>query len=130
MDKIFFGNCQLPTLIALTESEQQLGLMWKSWPPPIMAFPYDSVEIRKFWMKNTISPLDIVFCRNGKVIKVIAGKPLSLQHVGPDFPCDLVVELPKGLAQQLNILPDTKVKLVYGLLTLARKYELKLSKNC
>lgn len=129
MDKIIIGNYELPTLIALTEEEQKMGLMGRTWPPPIMAFPYNSARIRKFWMKNTISPLDIIFCRAGTVLSIINGEPLSLNHVGPDEPSDLVIELPKGMAKKLGVTVGTKTKLVYGLFTLARSYEMKLSKK-
>ena len=130
MDRIIFGSHQLPTLVALTEEEQRIGLMKRNWPPPIMTFPYATAEVRKFWMKNTISPLDIVFCRAGLVISIVDGKPLSLNHVGPDEPSDLIVELPKGTAENLGIVRGTKTRLVYGLFTLAKKYEIQLSKKC
>lgn len=128
MDRIIFGNNSLTTLVALTDEEQRRGLMHQPWPPPIMCFPYRNPAIRKFWMKNTTSPLDIVFCNAGYVVSVIKGIPLSLNHVGPDFPVDLVVELPAGTAKSLEIMAGTKVKLVYGLSTLARKIELNLLK--
>lgn len=129
MDKIIFGNHSLATLVALTEKEQRRGLMHQPWPPPVMCFPYNTSAIRKFWMKDTISPLDIVFCRAGKVISIVNGIPLSLNHVGPDLPSDLIVELPKGTVENLEIQPGTKVKLAYGLFTLARKIELDLLKR-
>lgn len=130
MDRIIFDNHILATLIALTEDEQRIGLMKRAWPPPVMAFPYEKAGVRKFWMKDTISPLDIVFCREGRVVSIVTGEPLSLKHVGPDIPSDLVVELPKGTAEKLGIVLGTKTRLVYGLLSLARKYELNLSKKC
>lgn len=129
MDRVVFENHSLPTLVALTEEEQRIGLMRRPWPPPVMAFPYDEARVRKFWMKDTISPLDIVFCRAGRVVSIENGEPLCLKHVGPDEPCDLVIELPKGTAEKLGIAPGTKTRLVYGLFTLARKLEMKLSKK-
>lgn len=129
MDRVIFGNHQLSAIIALTEDEQQKGLMKHPWPPPVMAFPYDSARVRKFWMKDTPSPLDIVFCRAGRVLKILPGEPLCLTHVGPDLPSDLIVELPRGMAHNLDIVPGTKTKIVYGLFTLARKIEIKLLKN-
>lgn len=128
-DKVVFGNRQIPTLIALTEEEQARGLMFKKWPPPIMSFPYDEAKIRKFWMKNTISPLDIVFCRASKVVSIIEGKELSLNFVGPDEPSDLVVELPRGTAADLGIAVGTEVRLIYGLFSLAKRLELRMTKK-
>ena len=92
-----------PAVIAVTEAEQLRGLMFQEWPPPIMAFPAVTASYRKFWMKNTISPLDIVFCRDNKVIGVFSGEPLSTALVGPEEPSGLVVELPAGYAAKLGL---------------------------
>ena len=92
-----------PVKVAVTEAEQRQGLMFQEWPPPIMVFPYRSASYRKFWMKNTISPLDIVFCKANCVIGIFKGEPLSTKLVGPDEPADLVVELPAGTAENLGL---------------------------
>ncbi|MFA5758037.1 MAG: DUF192 domain-containing protein [Clostridia bacterium] len=99
------------TVIAETEQEQQYGLMWKEWPPPIMSFPYSQASYHKFWMKNTISPLDIVFCRSGSVVGVFKGTPLSTELIGPNEPSDLVVEFPAGYADKYGIVIGSNVGL-------------------
>lgn len=122
MDTIVLGAQKLPTLVAITEEEQTQGLMYKPWPPPIMTFPFKQAKICKFWMRNTISPLDIVFCKSNKVVSIFEGKPLSLIQVGPNEPCDLVVELPKGTAKKLGIAVGSFVDLKMSTKTLAKKY--------
>lgn len=92
-----------PTLIAITEAEQHRGLMFREWPPPIMSFPYNKSATRRFWMKNTISPLDIVFCNSNCVVGIFRGEPMSTKLIGPDRPTDLVVELPAGTADKLGL---------------------------
>lgn len=129
MDRIYLADSVLPTLVAVTEDEQVRGLMWKVWPPPVMTFPYDRPEKRKFWMKNTIAPLDIVFACSGRVVEVKQGIPLSLEHVGPEQPCDLVIELPQGMAKEFGVREGSAARLVYSLATLTKRFELKLSKN-
>ena len=129
MDRIVLVGHVLPVVVAVTEEEQACGLMNRGWPPPAMAFPYDEPKIRKFWMKNTPSPLDLVFCRGGEVISIVEGHPFSLDLIGPDEPSDLVVELPRNTSQKMGIVEGSPVKLVYSLLTLARRYELKLAKK-
>lgn len=128
-DKIVFGKHAITTLVAVTEEEQARGLMFKSWPPPVMSFPYDDAKQRKFWMHNTSSPLDIVFCRAGKVICIVEGHPFSRKLVGPDDVCDLVVELPRGMSAHLGVSLGTDVKLVVGMISLSKIFELKLSKR-
>ena len=120
-DKVCIGKHWFETIVAVTEDEHRIGLMGKPWPPPVMSFPYKLAEVRKFWMKNTPSPLDIVFVRNGKVIDVFRGEPYSLQSVGPDEPSDLVVELPAGTAAELGIVAGNAVKLFYSNDTVAKK---------
>jgi uncharacterized membrane protein (UPF0127 family) len=90
-------------LVAETPTEQQTGLMWREWPPPPMIFPYKNASMIKFWMKNTISPLDIIFCKAGKVVGVFAGQPLSTTLVGPNETSDLVIELPAGTAGSIGL---------------------------
>ena len=128
MDLVVFGKTRLVTLVAVSEFEQARGLMFRPWPPPVMSFPYDNAEKRTFWMKNTPSPLDIVFCRANKVVAVVRGEPFAEAHVGADEPADLVVELPRGSAQKLGIERGSCVQLILSLQTLAKKYELILAK--
>ena len=127
-DKIIIGLYEFDTLVAVTSREHNQGLMFKAWPPPIMSFPYDKAMIRKFWMKNTPSPLDIIFCRDNVVLGVYSGDPMSLIGVGPDEPSDLVVELPKGMAASCNIYAGDYVKLLCSLRTTAKQINYKLGK--
>lgn len=121
-DRVIIGDKQFDALMAITAEETEDGLMYKPWPPPVMAFPFATASVRKFWMKNTLSPLDIVFCRQGKIIGIFAGEPLSLDYVGPDEPCDLVVEFPIGTAQRNNISVGDKVKLSYSVPTMSKRF--------
>lgn len=102
-DTVSIKGQVFPARVAITEDEQRQGLMFQKWPPPIMVFPYRTAGYRRFWMKNTISPLDIVFCKANQVIGIFKGEPLSTKLVGPDEPADLVVELPAGTADQLGL---------------------------
>jgi uncharacterized membrane protein (UPF0127 family) len=54
-------------------------------------------------MKNTQTPLDIVFCRTNHVVGIFKGEPFSTKLIGPDEPSDLVVELPAGTAASLGL---------------------------
>ena len=96
MSIIHLGKHSFQTLVAITPEEHSMGLMHKPWPPPVMVFPYNKAEERKFWMKNTISPLDIVFCRDNKIVDICYGEPMSTKLIGPNEPSDMVIELPFG----------------------------------
>ena len=91
------------TLLAFSEEEQSSGLMYQSYPPPVMSFVYDTPKVSYFWMKNTPCALDIVFCYNGKINKICKGEPNSTSLIGDNSPSDLVVEFPFGTMKNLNI---------------------------
>jgi len=109
------------TLVAVTDGEQARGLMWMKWPPPVMCFPYRKIAIRKFWMKNTISPLDILFCCGNSIVGIGRGEPLSTAPIGPDEPSDLVIELPAGSVNEHRISVGDTVRLAFSPETLARQ---------
>lgn len=111
---IFIHNHVLSSLFAVSEQEQSIGLMGQEFPPPIMSFIYDSPKINKFWMHNTPSPLDIIFSHNKKITQIHRGKPYSTEIIGNNEYSDLVIELPAGMAQSLNIKLGQKAGLIIG----------------
>lgn len=123
MDKLYIKDSAFDVKVAVTYEEQERGLMGCPWPPPIMAFPYKDSVIRKFWMKNTISPLDIVFCSDGKVVGICRGEPMSTELVGPNVASDLVVEFPRGTVEKYGIGVGDKVKLSLSIKTAAMRIE-------
>jgi uncharacterized membrane protein (UPF0127 family) len=108
---IYIHNNVFPTLLAISEEEQSKGLMYRDWPPPVMSFVYASPQLNRFWMKNTPSPLDIVFCCDGKIKQIAKGESFSTRAVG-DFESDLVIELPYGTAKGSGIEVGQSVGLV------------------
>jgi uncharacterized protein len=109
---LYVGNNIFPTLLAISESEQTQGLMGKAWPPPIMSFVYAAPKVNRFWMKNTPSPLDIVFCCQGKIIQICKGEPFSTMAVGDYHHSDLVVEFPYGTVINSQIKLGHKIGIV------------------
>lgn len=101
-----------PTLLAISEEEQSTGLMGQEWPPPIMSFLYASPRISKFWMKNTPSPLDIVFTCKGEVTQICKGEPFSTELIGDFKESDLIIEFPFGTVVTSGIRIGHKVGLV------------------
>ena len=119
-DIVFLGDNRFETKVAVSYDEQAKGLMFVPWPPPVMSFPVSKPTIKKFWMKNTVSPLDIVFCSDNTVIGIYKGEPLSTALIGPDRPVDLVVELPAGTAAQRGIKVGDPVRLKLSSKTASR----------
>ncbi len=126
-DLVKINKNTFKTLVAITEEEQNAGLMWQKAPTPVMVFAFEKPDVHKFWMMNTIAELDIIFCKSGKIVEIHHGKPLSLDLVGPDYPIDLVIELPFGSVKNYKIATGDEVELKYSVATLSRKYAKKLA---
>ena len=98
--------------VARTPAQQQRGLMFR---PPLaddagmLFFPYpaDGGPPREasFWMKDTPSPLDIVFIRPDRTIATIGADtiPLSEVPVTSGEPVAAVLELRAGRAAELGL---------------------------
>ncbi len=102
--------------VADTAREQQLGLMQRAALPPLrgMWFPAQPAQPLRFWMHNTLAPLDMVFVRDGKVLDIASQVPVC-----PELPCpsywadadqndradfvDGVIEIGAGEALRLGI---------------------------
>tara|TARA_R110000868_G_scaffold99024_4_gene272667 strand:- start:22380 stop:22754 length:375 start_codon:yes stop_codon:yes gene_type:complete len=100
------------TLLAITDEEQNNGLMYIKPPTPVMSFVYSYPKINKFWMKNTPSPLDIVFCKNGQITQIHYGEPFSTRIIGDNEFSDLVIEFPIGTVHNMNIKIGNCVELI------------------
>lgn len=98
-------------LLALSNEEQERGLMYVEPPVPNMAFIYGQPRINKFWMKNTKAPLDIIFAFNGKIVSICSGEPYSTRVIGDDKFSDLVVEFPAGTCNSYGIAPGDEIEL-------------------
>lgn len=109
---IFIANNVLPSLFAISQLEQEKGLMDTDYPIPNMSFLYSSPKINKFWMHRTKIPLDIIFTCHGEINQICKGEPYSTRIIGEDKNSDLVIELPFGTAQYNNFKIGMKAGLV------------------
>jgi len=100
---LYIKNDVFPTLLAISASEQAKGLMHEPFPPPIMSFIYSYAGINNFWMKDTPSPLDIVFCHKGRINQICHGIPFSTEIISGNCPSNLIVEFPAGTVKQCGI---------------------------
>ena len=95
--------------VARTADQQRIGLMQRQALPALrgMWFPFNRPQPLRFWMFNTLAPLDMLFLRQGEVIAIDSKVPpcpsLPCRGYGPDQPADGVVELGAGEAMRLGI---------------------------
>jgi len=95
--------------VAKTPEQQEIGLMFRTELPGDrgMLFPFGQTRMARFWMKNTLIPLDMVFLREGEVLAIVANVPPCRQDpcpsYGPSLWVDAVLELPAGRSAQLGL---------------------------
>lgn len=99
--------------MALTHQTRERGLMHRTTLAPHdgMVFLFPKPAPYKFWMKNTLIPLDMLFVDEaGTVVYIATAKPLSLEMVGPEVAVDTVIELIGGRAAREGIKLGDKVR--------------------
>lgn len=92
--------------VAASPADQQRGLMFRTalGPNEGMIFPNDPPQLRSFWMKNTVLPLDIIYIGpDRRVLNIVSGVPYSTESLPSAGPVINVLELNAGRAATLGI---------------------------
>jgi uncharacterized membrane protein (UPF0127 family) len=93
--------------VAVTPEEHARGLMYRSRlaTDAGMIFVFDESSVQRFWMKNTLIPLDMIFIgKNRKIVGIVedaAPETETERMVGA--PSQYVLEIGGGLSAQLGI---------------------------
>ncbi|OUL23221.1 DUF192 domain-containing protein [Nostoc sp. 106C] len=103
--------------VAQTPKQQEIGLMYRTSLPDNqgMLFKFPSAQPVRFWMKNTLIPLDIVFMQNGVVKYIQTSTPPCTKEpcptYGPSTLIDTVIELRSGRATELKLKVGDSIKI-------------------
>jgi uncharacterized protein len=93
--------------VARTPEEQERGLMYRSQldTDAGMLFVFGAPSIQRFWMKNTLIPLDMLFiAADGRVADIHErAVPLSEATIYSKVPVRAVLELNGGTVSRLGI---------------------------
>jgi uncharacterized membrane protein (UPF0127 family) len=103
---ITIGHERFTVEIANTEATLEKGLMFRQTMPPDrgMIFVFPDEVVRRFWMKNTLIPLDILYLDSaGRVVSVHQMKPHDETAVSSDHPAQFAIELNKGAAARAGV---------------------------
>ena len=108
------GEHKFMVEIADDEAERQRGLMYR---PPLeddrgMLFEFPDVSERGFWMRNTPSPLDIIYVgQDGRIVSIAANaQPYSETTLPSNGPATGVVEIRGGRAAEIGAKAGDVVK--------------------
>ena len=100
--------------LALTPEEKTRGLMHREHLAEGhgMLFVFPNEEVRTFWMKNTLVPLDMIFIRaDGRVAGVVhSAEPLTTTPRTVGRPSKYVLEVPGGYARAMGIDEGARVR--------------------
>jgi hypothetical protein len=106
--------------LARSGEEMAQGLMYRESLAEragmLFLFPYDD-DSHKFWMKNTLIPLDIIWLdASGKVLFVSANTPPCkadpCPNYGPDFAVASVLEIAGGMAEKESVTVGSTIRLM------------------
>ena len=105
--------------LALSRSEQQLGLMYRKTLPENdgMLFVFAEEKPRSFWMKNTYLELDIIFLDKDLKVVSIAEKavPLTETPRASTGPAQYVLEVAGGRSKAWGIAAGSRARLAGAL---------------
>jgi uncharacterized protein len=100
---------------ALTEKAKERGLMYRTEMPDGagMLFTWDDDKPRRFWMRNTCLPLDMLFIDSkGTIVSILEQVPTLNTAPRPSgCPARHVLEVNAGWAREHGVRPGQKVQI-------------------
>lgn len=105
---IRIGEHTFHVWLALTPEQQQEGLMFvpadKIPDDGGMLFVFDREQVLSFWMKNTVTPLDIAYARaDGEIVTIRTMPPLTTRTFSSIEPAMFALEVKAGTFDKLDI---------------------------
>jgi uncharacterized protein len=108
------GQATFSVEVADDAAERNQGLMFRDTlaQDAGMLFVYPSPRPARFWMKNTLIPLDMIFAdRKGRVTRVHSNAiPQDLTTIDGGNAVMFILEINGGLAQRLGIGPGAELR--------------------
>jgi len=106
------GMYQIDAQVAVTQPEQETGLMYRKEMPQQegMLFVFAQPSTQCFWMKNTLLPLSAAFVADdGRIVNLVDMKPLTLDSHCSEEPVRFVLEMNKDWFAKKNIKKGAKL---------------------
>ena len=111
---ILVNGHEVEVWLARTPDQQEEGLMHV--PPAEIAdnqgmlFVFPAEQVRSFWMKNTITALDIAFTRSdGTIVRTHTMPPRTLQGFSSGEPARFALEMKAGSFARLGVVRGQRI---------------------
>ncbi|PRY26606.1 hypothetical protein CLV78_101706 [Aliiruegeria haliotis] len=109
-----FGAARFTVEVADDEAERSRGLMFREQMPRSsgMLFVYPTPVHARFWMKNTLIPLDMIFVDPRGVVTHVHSNaiPGDLTAIDGGKGVRFVLEINGGLAKAMGIAPGVEIR--------------------
>jgi uncharacterized membrane protein (UPF0127 family) len=110
----FGGRHLVQVEVAADDPMRTRGLMWRRELPEGrgMLFIFPDEEVRGFWMRNTLIPLDMLFIApDGTIVGIVpSAEPKTLKSRTVGKPSKYVLEVPGGWSEKKGVAPGNKVE--------------------
>lgn len=103
---LYIKGKEIRVEVARTPEDRAVGLMWRKQlgKEEGMLFIFEEEGYHSFWMKDTLIPLSIAFIdREGRIVKIVDMKPLTLRSHPPPKPILYALEMNQGWFSQNGI---------------------------
>jgi len=114
---VIFGNDTIRVELARTPEEREQGLMYRESLEEGrgMLFVFSDSQIRSFWMRNTLIPLDIAYIDETLTIIDIQAMEPETEDAHPSArPAMFALEVPLGWFQEKGIGVGAQARVVFG----------------
>ncbi len=109
-----WGQARFTVTVADDPSERAQGLMHvESMPQSAgLLFVYDRPRTARFWMRNTLIPLDMIFADAKGIVRYVhhEAEPLSEKQIYGGNNIQYVLEVNGGLARQFGIAKGSELR--------------------
>lgn len=114
---VIFGSDTIRSELARTPEEREEGLMFRETLEEGrgMLFVFPDSQIRSFWMRNTLIPLDIAYMDESlRIVDIQAMDPQTEDAHPSARPAMFALEVPQGWFRKMGIEVGHQAQVVFG----------------